>query len=294
MAEKSWAHEGPVPPHRRRNGPRIAALAAITLVFVLGSRQAGSALAGTGSHDRFEKSTLSPAYFIGLDGAGSQGPDRMAAGTMAPAVELRAVAILSADPESAEVVRAAQSVAVRAFVLAPGAPAARNELLIDVDTDRLQRELDDKLAELRSIQTERRSGPVAVAQVPGESGTIQELSDLQAMLTSAAVRAPADGFVVRYLVNPGSRTKRRKPVLIFADLSRTLVKATLESEPPEPLSIGSAVRVTSAYDPSRAFRAQLLRLERTSGGATVYVLAPRTLPFLHLNAATEVVLSFER
>lgn len=230
----------------------------------------------------------------------------------APASELRGVAVVVAPPAAVETVSPALSLPVTEIAVAAGAPVAAKRVLVVVDVARLQRKLERALRELRAIQEERRFQKTMEQEKPRSSSTrpfegpgdsqdmnrarreIDAFSDLreaQSELAMADVRAPDAGYVVEHLLAAGQSTRKRKPALRFVPLAKTRLTVTVDPAPAEATPAGREVVVVAVADETRRFRARVDSLVTTSASTAVYTLLPLELPFLFLDAETEVRLA---
>lgn len=191
---------------------------------------------------------------------------------------------------------ATESLTVREIAVPSGAPAANGQELVRFDTESLDRRLESKQAELTAIQRERRNpNPSDYTWALRESDAMRELSELQERLASAPVRAPSDGYVVRTIVHPGGKAKRRKPVLDFVELPGTRVAVEVESAASVDFSPGEILIIEQPQG-ERSFRARVERVDLIkrdeSGGVTV-VLVPLDLPFLRLDMPEAITITEE-
>lgn len=252
--------------------------------------------------------TALSAIFAGLVVAAAT-PAVAAASTVA------AEALLIAPPTAETEVDALLSSPVQSIPAAASQPVRKGELLAVIDITKLEMELEATRRTLISVQAEKRrritdrpvpragttssrgfeepttSRDMELAQA--ETSAMSEITDLQSRIASAAMRAPADGYVVRYLYAVGAKAKRRKPFLIFAEAQKTTLETSLGSGDAAPFVPGAEVRVASVADPALAFRGRV-ESATPSGDAVALRIRPLELPFLPLGSAAQVTLSATR
>jgi multidrug resistance efflux pump len=226
-----------------------------------------------------------------------------------PGLELRGRALAEAPDGKAEVVKATLSLEIRDVAIAVGDPVAANQPLLILDTSKIERRLQAKEKELLVIQAEKRERDLRGLDRPRTSGnrdfegapqstalyweqreldTQRDIRELRSQLDSAHVRAPKDGYVVRFQVGKGEETRKRKPVLEFVGLSDTRISVTIDPAPDEELAIGTEILIIDEAVPDRTFRARVDSLITTSEQTAAYALTPTALPFLNLDTARAV------
>jgi multidrug resistance efflux pump len=191
-------------------------------------------------------------------------------------------------------------------------PLAAGALLVELDTGELERQLAAAQYRLESLQTRKRnrgsagegggtagraggrgaSAPQGPGSLEGaeEMAALGAVASLQGRIVDAPLRAPAAGYVVRYLQRAGERTRKRTPLALFVAAARTRLELELPAAAAATLRIDEVVRVTAAVEPSRSFRARIARAAPPAGGTVALVLAPLELPFLSLGEPAPVVL----
>lgn len=232
-----------------------------------------------------------------------------------PAAAAHAVAAearLVAPPGSETELKATVSLEVRALPAALNQPVAKGAFLVQMDLTKLQKELEGEQKTLASAQEEKRrlavqrgatsSSPASNSRVDmqnaqnvsdaqmAESNAISDIARLQSELSTADLRAPADGYVVRQLFAVGAKSKKRKPLVAFVEAQKAVLEVSLPAAEAAPFAAGATVRVADAGDAARAFRGKVLSAA-PSGEAVALRIQPLELPFLALASAATVNLS---
>lgn len=179
---------------------------------------------------------------------------------------------------------------VAEILVPPGAPAAKGQALVRMDTKSLQNRLEATREELAEIQRERRNpNPSDYTWATREMEATRELMEIQSRLGAAAVNAPDDGYVVRTLTYRGGTAKRRKPLLEFVPLSGTRIAVVLPSANAALFREGAIV---SIQPPTRGhgFRSRVEEVEAGPSGNAALVLVPLELPFLRVGEEATVEL----
>ena len=211
------------------------------------------------------------------------------------AAEVAAVARLTAPAAAVIPIQAKATLLVRSLPADPGMPVAAGRILVEQDTAILEGRLAKRQQELTGMQAENRQKAVGARQGTGEIGqpevqAAREILDLQAEITAATTVAPQDGYVVRHHFAVGARAKRRKPLLDFVPATATVVELTLARALATDYPAGARVRVAAASDRAAAFDGTILTA--TAAEASVVLrIRPAALPFLALDAPTDVALS---
>jgi multidrug resistance efflux pump len=220
-------------------------------------------------------------------------------------------ASLTVGPAGVAAIDAQQSLPVTRLAVPAGTAVGKGEVVVEVDPQKLQRELNSKQAELNEVQKERRfrasnrevkrGGGTKLFDGPPnqmeanlemrEQDALRDLLEVQSKLSTAQIRAPEDGYVVQHLLTPGTKAKRRKPAFRFAKLSEVRVKIELGSEVETGFPPGSEVRVAALSEATRSFRARVDSQVTTSEGGAVFTLVPLELPFLALGESASVVVT---
>lgn len=183
---------------------------------------------------------------------------------------------------------AGQSLRVEEILVPAGSPAARVQPLVRMDTKKLQKRLDATRKELEEIQRGRRNpNPSDVTWASRETDAMRDLMEIQGRLASAAVNAPADGYVVRTLTHPGGMAKRRKPVLEFVPISGTLLSVVLVDADATLFEAGSIVSVQRPTG-DHGFRSRVENFAADPSGSVTLALVPLELPFLQLGVEEPV------
>lgn len=178
-----------------------------------------------------------------------------------------------------------------AEILVPaGAPAAKGQALVRMDTKSLQNRLEATREELAEIQRERRKpNPSDYTWATREMEATRELMEIQSRLGAAAVNAPDDGYVVRTLTYPGGTAKRRKPLLEFVSLSGTRIAVVLAGEAAALFREGAIISIQPSTG-GHGFRSRVEEVETAPAGNGTLVLVPLELPFLRLGVEATVEL----
>jgi multidrug resistance efflux pump len=220
------------------------------------------------------------------------------------AVEGRAV--LVAPPGIEREIKATASLTVTALPIAVDRPARDGELLVVFDTAPLEQQLAQarqRLANAQSQQRERTSGQEVVRAGSASSSTrtenltmenataqadaMRDMTEAQARIAAAPLHAPVDGYVLKHLNRVGTQAKKRKPVVLFAEATKTLLQVTLPEAAAAGFAVGADVRIGSVDDPAASFLGRVEAVEPGAGEVTLRV-RPRELPFLLLGAPTAV------
>jgi multidrug resistance efflux pump len=219
---------------------------------------------------------------------------------------------LVAPPGSEKEVKAVISESVVALPVAVNQPVAKGTILAEVDTAKLQKELEGLTKSLRNAQEQKRylatqrgatsssattggragqqnAQEVAAAQM-AEANAISDLARVQTELATANVRAPDDGYVSRQLYAVGAKAKRRKPFLTFVEARSTVVEAAIPAAEAGPFGVGKEVRIADAANPSRSFRGKVLNATPAEDAVALRI-QPLELPFLALSTSAAVTLS---
>lgn len=205
---------------------------------------------------------------------------------------------LEVRPGRAIPVKATEPLVVLSVPVGAGQPVAQGTLLAEFDLRSLHRAYDDAADELESLKAERRQNPPLGGRVAPPlnekdlaiAASASELLDLQSRIAQAAVRAPEDGCVVRYLYAVGAKARKRKPFLEFARLADLRVRLALPAAEAGRFPIGRELELAAVGDDSRRFRG---RVESASprDGAVELSIRPLELPFLALGVAEELRLT---
>ena len=249
------------------------------------------------------------SIFVAVAGTGTATPGEASEGF---ANVVAGIARIQAPPEAVKEIKAVVTLPVRATPVAPGQAVEKGEVLVEMDLEKLEKELSLRRRELSSIQEEKRfrasnkevqrgggassgraqgpSNSVEMELVQKEANATRDLLEVQTNLSTASPRAPENGFLVKLLYGVGSEAKRRKPILTFIDAKQTLVSVTLPAESIDTFPPGSRVAVSSPADPGRRFVGTVEKPAKTAG-AGILTLRPIELPFLSLEKETPVILT---
>ena len=218
-----------------------------------------------------------------------------------------AVATLTVPGDSEAVLSSIVSLPVAAIRVASGTPVAKEAILVEMNKEKLQRELEGLKKELEHVKSEQRyraserdlGGAGAGSTMFGGGGNsiqanlamaegdlTRDMLEVQTKLATADVRAPQDGYVVKHFLAAGAPARKRKPALTFVEARKTRVQVSVGGGEYRP---GELVVVASA-DSSSRFRATVAESSPTPAGLSL-LLQPEELPFLSLGAPTEVTVS---
>lgn len=233
-----------------------------------------------------------------------------AAGSPMNAVEIEARLVV--PPGSEMELKSTLSLTVRALPAPLHQPVTKGTLLVEMDVQDLQKELEGQRkaltraqAEKRELATRRRAtsstpasssrADIANAQAVAdaemaESNAISDLARVQTELATADLRAPDDGYVLRNLYAVGAKAKKRKPLLVFVAAQKAVVEAAVPAAAAEPFTVGTAVRIADAGNPSRSFRGKILSAD-PAGDSVALRIQPLELPFLALEASASATLT---
>ncbi|MGE0641481.1 MAG: efflux RND transporter periplasmic adaptor subunit [Thermoanaerobaculia bacterium] len=219
---------------------------------------------------------------------------------------------LTIPPGSEETMNSPASLPVETIATPILQPVAKGTVLLQLDREKLQKELEGARKDLASAQAEKRrlrqerggatsmpqsQDPAALraAQEIGmaeaaEQRAMSDLSKLQTELAESTVRAPVDGFVVKQLFAVGAKTKRRKPLLLFADAAKTVIDASVPAAAAAAYSVGSKVRLAATTAEPHSITGKVV--SATPAGDTVTLrIQPLELPFFGPDTTTRVALS---
>lgn len=239
------------------------------------------------------------------------------AGAAPAAAAVPSQARLVVPPGSETTLKSELSLPVKALPAPLLQPVAKGALLVEIDVTKLEKELDGTRKTLVRAQAERRrlatergatsstptsqsSAALSAAQAVAnaqmaESTAMSDLSRLQTQIATASLHAPADGYVIEQLYAVGAKTKRRKPLLRFAEAAKTVVEAAVPAAEAGPFASGVEVRIAAA-DSTKAFRGKVesATLAGDAGESVALRIRPLELPFLALDSVTPVTLTVER
>ena len=215
-----------------------------------------------------------------------------------PAAEVAARGLLEVMPGAALSVPATESLVVLAEPLAAGEPVKQGALLAELDLARLHRELDDTQKSLEELQAERRNHPSIGVTARGTSAAessndikvaqaTSELLDLQGRIARAALRAPEDGYVVRFFYAVGAKAKKRKPFLEFARLADVRLRLSVPAAESAPFPANAEVLLIVGGTNESRFRGRV-ETATPEGGEVVLSIRPLELPYLHLGVEESV------
>lgn len=194
----------------------------------------------------------------------------------------------------------------------PNLPVRKTAVLAILDKEKLERELEgtrktllSAQAEKRRLATDRRATTSAVtgndrtslqnSQQVGaaESAEQQALSEITALTTQiqqANVRAPEDGFLTKSLFAVGAKTKKRKPFLVFAESSKTVIEANVPSTEAGAFGTGTTVRLSATGSEVKSIQGKVLSAV-PQGDTVALRIQPLELPFFPLGSTTRLALS---
>lgn len=204
---------------------------------------------------------------------------------------------------------AAVSLPVRAIPATVGAPVPKGSILVEMNVEKIERELRELQRTLREVQEEKRyrksnkevqrGGGTQAFQGPEnsietnlaikEADAMRDLLEVQTKLSIASPRAPEDGYLLRSFYAVGADAKRRKPLVSFVAASKTVLEVSLAGATPDDFPVGSAVTVRSAEAAQQAFRGVVLTSLAGAEGLELAV-RPVELPFLALDRPAAVTI----
>ena len=114
-------------------------------------------------------------------------------------------------------------------------------------------------AHVREAEAELKRTESLVAQAQAE------LQYARTLLTTTVVESTVDGKVTRKIVEPGEAVDIGRPLLILADVSKTLVKAEVDETDVGKLDLGQAAEVTTDAYPGRVFPARVTQIGQAVG-----------------------------
>jgi multidrug resistance efflux pump len=194
----------------------------------------------------------------------------------------------------------------------PNLPVRKTAILAQLDKEKLEEELEGERRNLSSAQAEKRrlatergatsSSPVSNNRVDmqnaqnvaaAESAEQQALAEITALTTQiqqSLVRAPADGFLAKSLYAVGAKTKKRKPFLVFAEASKTVIDATVPATDAAPFTVGANVRLAATGGEVKGFTGKVVAAT-PAGDAVALRIQPLELPFFPLGTTQRLALS---
>lgn len=101
-----------------------------------------------------------------------------------------------------------------------------------------------------------------------QSQVVQARADVdyaRAVLKTTVLESTVDGKVTRKLVEPGEAVDIGMPLLIVADVGRTLVKAEVDETDAGKLTVGQPAEVTTDAYPGRVFRGTVVEIGQSIG-----------------------------
>ena len=222
------------------------------------------------------------------------------------------IAKVQAPPNAVKPLKAVANLPVRATPVAPGQPVEDGQLLLEIDVEKLEKELAMRRQELASIQEDKRyratnkevrrggGGSSNLAQGPDnsiemelvqkEANATRDLLEVQTRISTASPHAPQNGYLVHLFYDVGAETKKRKPLLTFVAAEDTRVSVTVPAESVVAFPPGSRVLIASSTDPGRRFEGTVERPAKGDAPGTVLV-RPDGLPFLNLDQEAPVTVS---
>ena len=236
----------------------------------------------------------------------------LSATTAARAQGVEVDARLSLPAGAETTLKSPSSLPVETLDAALSQPVAKDAILLQLDRAKLQKDLDNARKELERAQKEKRrlaserrgatsspssQDPAALraAQEIGyveaaEQRAMSDLATLQTELAESTVRAPDDGFVYKQLFAVGAKTKKRKPLLLFAEAGKTVIEISLPAADALPFTPGTNVRLSALSGEVMSFTGRVLSAT-PSGDRVELRLQPTELPFFALGSSARVQLS---
>jgi multidrug resistance efflux pump len=191
-------------------------------------------------------------------------------------------------------------------------PVRKTAVLAQLDKEKLEKELASTRKQLSSAQAEKRrlatdrgattsavtgndrtslrnSQEVGAAEA-AEQQAMSELTTLTTQIAQTLVRAPEDGFLAKALYAVGAKTKKRKPFLVFAEASRTVIEASVPAAQGAPFTPGATVRLSAIGGDVRSFQGKVLAAS-PEGDSVALKIQPLELPFFPLGSSQRLALS---
>lgn len=191
-------------------------------------------------------------------------------------------------------------------------PVKKNTVILQIDKSKLEKELEGTRKSLASAQAEKRrlaierrgatsqptsQDPAALraAQEIGmaeaaEQRAMSDISMLQMQIAESTVKAPEDGYVTKQLYAVAAKTKRRKPLLMFAPASKVILEASLPAAEAAPFAAGTTVRIAATGGAAGSFQGKVLAA--TPAGESVALrIQPLELAFLTLGQSARISLT---
>lgn len=95
------------------------------------------------------------------------------------------------------------------------------------------------------------------------------LEHARALLANTVLRATVSGVVSHKLVEPGEAVDIGKPLLVLADVRKTIVKAEVDETDAGKIALGQVATVTADAYPGRVFRGTVIEIAPAVGKRTI-------------------------
>jgi len=191
-------------------------------------------------------------------------------------------------------------------------PVRKTAVLAQLDKEKLEKELAGARKQLSSAQAEKRrlatdrgattsavtgndrtsmrnSQEVGMAEA-AEQQAMSEMTTLTTQLAQTLVRAPEDGFLAKVLYAVGAKTKKRKPFLVFAEATRTVIETSVPAAQGAALTPGATVRLSAIGGEVRSFQGKVVAAV-PEGDSIALRIQPLELPFFPLGTSQRLALS---
>ncbi len=231
------------------------------------------------------------------------------AAPVAAALPSTGIASLVAPAGAETTLNAAVSLPVRALPVVAGEPVKKGSILVEMNVEKIERELRELQRTLRDIQEEKRyrksnkdvqrGGSTQLFQGPDnsieanlaikEADAMRDLLEVQTKLSIASPRAPEDGYLTRNFYTVGADAKRRKPLVSFVAANATALAVSLPGATAADYPAGAEVTVRSADDTERRFRGVVVSSRDGAAGLELNI-RPLELPFLTLDRPATVAI----
>lgn len=98
---------------------------------------------------------------------------------------------------------------------------------------------------------------------------LADLANARAVLSNTVLPATVSGVVSHKLVEPGEAVDIGKPLLVLADVSKTIVKAEVDEIDAGKLALGQAATITADAHPGTVFRGRVIEIAPAVGKRTI-------------------------
>lgn len=178
---------------------------------------------------------------------------------------------------------------IRTIAFEEGQPVRAGQLLIQLDTDKLQASLEEAEANLRLAEASRRryealAGTVAVSRqeldqaVAAAEASSAAVALLRAQLQDAAITAPFDGVVGERLVSPGQFVTKGQTLTFLVDADPMKAAVHAPERYLSQLREGHVVELRVAAYPDEPFRGTVAFIDPQLDEATRTALVKAAVP----------------